>query len=64
MIAKFRRLENEVMLATESEKEARASLEEARERKGVAKRKTKKSKVAQRIAKEKINTYKQVLVLS
>ena len=29
MIAKFRRLENEAMLAIEGEKEARASLEEA-----------------------------------
>ncbi|KAL0009535.1 hypothetical protein SO802_011037 [Lithocarpus litseifolius] len=37
MIAKFKRLENEAMLAIEGEKEARASLEEAREREKVAK---------------------------
>ena len=56
MIAKFKRL-------NKSKNEARALLEGARERKRVAKRKTKKSKVAQRIAEEKINMYKQVLVL-
>ena len=56
MIAKFRRL-------NKSKNEAHALLEGARERKRVAKRKTKKSKVAQRIAEEKINMYKQVLVL-
>ena len=78
MIAKFRRLENEAMLAIEGEKEARASLEEARasleearasleearEREKVTKRKAEKCKVAQRIAEEKMNTYKQVLILS
>ena len=52
------------MLATEGEKEARTSFEEARERERVAKRKAEKCKVAQRIAEEKMNTYKQVLVLS
>ena len=52
------------MLATEGEKEARTSFEEARERERVAKRKAEKCKVAQRITKEKMNTYKQVLVLS
>nr|POE92166.1 hypothetical protein CFP56_47165 [Quercus suber] len=64
VIAKFKRLENEAMLATKGENEARASLEEARERERVAKRKAEKCKVAQRIAEEKMNTYKQVLVLS
>ena len=71
VIAKFRRLENEAMLAIEGEKEARASLEEAcasleeaREREKVTKRKAEKCKVAQRIAEEKMNTYKQVLILS
>ncbi|KAK7851907.1 hypothetical protein CFP56_040558 [Quercus suber] len=64
VIAKFKMLENEAMLATESEKEAHALLEEARERERVAKRKAEKCKVAQRIAEEKMNTYKQVLVLS
>ena len=52
------------MLTIEGEKEARASLEEAREKERVAKRKAEKCKVAQRIAEEKMNTYKQVLVLS
>ena len=52
------------MLATEGEKEACASLEEARERERVAKQNAEKCKVTQRIAKEKMNTYKQVLVLS
>ena len=52
------------MLTIEGEKEARASLEEARERERVAKRKAEKCKVAQRIAEEKMNTYKQVLILS
>ena len=52
------------MLGTEGEKEARASLEEAREREKVTKRKAEKCKVAQRIAEEKMNTYKQVLILS
>jgi len=52
------------MLATKGEKEARTSLEEAWERERVAKRKAEKCKVAQRIAEEKINTYKQVLILS
>ena len=46
VIAKFRRLENEAMLATKGEKEARASLDEARERERVAKRKEEKCKVA------------------
>ena len=46
MIAKFRRLENEAMLAIEGEKEAHASLDEARERERVAKRKEEKCKVA------------------
>ena len=46
MIAKFRRLENEAMLATKGEKEARASLDEARERERVAKQKEEKCKVA------------------
>ena len=52
------------MLAAEGEKEARASLEEVRERERVAKRKAEKCKVAQMIAEENMNTYKQVLVLS
>ena len=52
------------MLATEGDKEAHASLKEARKRERVAKRKAKKCKVAQRIAEEKMNMYKQVLVLS
>ena len=39
VIAKFKRLENEAMLATEDEKEPRALLEEARERERVAKQK-------------------------
>ena len=52
------------MLAIEGEKEAHASLDEARERERVAKRKAEKCKVAQRITEEKMNTYKQVLVLS
>ena len=39
-------------------------LEEARERERVAKRKAEKCKVAQRIVEEKMNMYKQVLVLS
>ena len=64
MIAKFERLGNEAMLTIEGEKEARASLEEPRERERVAKRKAEKCKVAQRIAEEKMNTYKQVLILS
>ena len=46
VIAKFRRLENEAMLATKGEKEARASLDEARERERVAKQKEEKCKVA------------------
>ena len=46
VIAKFRRLENEAMLAIEGEKEAHASLDEARERERVAKRKEEKCKVA------------------
>ena len=52
------------MLGTEGEKEACASLEEARERERVAKQKAEKCKVAQRIVEEKMNTFKQVLVLS
>ena len=52
------------MLATEGDKEAHASLKEARKRERVAKRKAEKCKVTQRIAEEKMNTYKQVLVLS
>ena len=52
------------MLATKGEKEAGSSLKDARERERLAKRKTEKCKVAQRIAEEKMNTYKQVLVLS
>ena len=64
VITKFRRLENAAMLGTEGEKEARASLEEARERERVAKQNAEKCKVTQRIAEEKMNTFKQVLVLS
>ena len=64
VIAKLKTLENVSMLATEGEKEANVSLEEARERERVAKWKAEKCKVAQRIAEEKMNTYKQVLVLS
>ena len=71
VIGKFRRLENEALLAIEGEKEACASLEEAhasleetQERERVAKRKVEKYKVAQRITEEKMNKYKQVLVLS
>ena len=52
------------MLATEGDKEAHASFKEARKRERVAKRKAEKCKVAQRIAEEKMNMYKQVLVLS
>ena len=52
------------MLGTEGEKEARASLEKARERERVAKQNAEKCKVTQRIAEEKMNTFKQVLVLS
>ena len=52
------------MLGTEGEKEACASLEEARERERVAKQKAEKCKVAQKIVEEKMNTFKQVLVLS
>ena len=52
------------MLATVGEKEAHASLEKAQEREKVAKWKAEKYKVAQRIAKEKMNMCKQVIVLS
>ena len=52
------------MLATEDEKEPCALLEEARERERVAKQNAEKCKVTQRIAEEKMNTFKQVLVLS
>ena len=48
MLAKFKRLENKAMLATKGEKEARASLEEAREMESVAKRKAEKCKAISR----------------
>ena len=58
VVAKFKRLENEAMFAAEGEEEAHALLEEARERERVAKRKAEKCKAVQRIAEEKMNTYK------
>ena len=57
VLAKFRRLENEVELANEELKQARAMGE-------AAKRKAERAKVARRISQEKVEKFKIALVIS
>ena len=64
VIAKFKRLESEVEVATEELKEAHAMDEAAMERERVAKRRAKRVKVACRIAEEKAEKFKIALLVS